>query len=67
MLETAALATMYTVSNSILLYVLVFQIWGTFVYLIVWLDGSQLALGHSWPIVPASSDSEDNFGEADRM
>jgi hypothetical protein len=22
---------------------------------------------HSWPIVPASGDSEDDYGEADRM
>jgi hypothetical protein len=44
-----------TYLNNIAYNILLFDLWG------YW------HCGHSWPIVPASGDSEDDCGEADWM
>jgi hypothetical protein len=43
------------IQNYVLKVFLLFELWG------------YLHCGHSWPIVPASGDSEDDCGEADEI
>jgi hypothetical protein len=43
------------VQNASIIFLLLFGLWG------YW------HCGHSWPIVPASDDSEGDYGEADGM
>jgi hypothetical protein len=54
-LEVWKLSQLHHGKEDLLLLLLLFGLWG------YW------HCGHSWPIVPASGDSEDDCGEADGM